>query len=39
MDYEFVLKKDGKEIASEKGNKQLKEVLERLDSIAVKQKE
>ncbi len=39
MKYEWVLKRDGKEIAREKGDAQLGGLLEKLDLIAVKQKE
>jgi hypothetical protein len=38
MRYGFVLERNGKEIAREKGNGDLKELAKRLDSIVVKTK-
>ena len=38
MEYEFVLKKNGKEICREKGNEELKRVAEKIDAVIVKQK-
>ena len=38
MKYEATLKKDGKEIFKEKGNKEIEELLKELDGIVVKQK-
>ena len=38
MEYEFVLKKEGKEIFREKGNEDLKKVAKKIDAIIVKQK-
>jgi len=39
MEFEYVLKKDGKEIAGKKGNKDLEKVLKEIDSIVVGLKE
>jgi len=38
MEYEFVLKKDGKEIVREKGNEKLEKISKKIDAIIVKQK-
>ncbi len=38
MKYEFVLKRDGKEIFSEKGDKELEQVFKEIDTLVVKQK-
>ena len=38
MEYEFVLKKEGKEICKEKGNEDLKKIAKKIDAIVVKQK-
>ena len=38
MEYEFVLKKEGKEICRKKGNEELKNIAKEIDAIVVKQK-
>jgi hypothetical protein len=38
MEYEFVLKRDGKEIFREKGDKKIEQVFKELDELVVKQK-
>jgi len=38
MEYEFVLKKEGKEIFREKGNKELEKISKKIDTIIIKQK-
>jgi len=39
MQFEYVLKRDGKEISRENGNEDLKTILKKLDEIVVRQKE
>jgi len=38
MRFEATLKKDGKEIFSEKGDKELEQVFKEMDALVVKQK-
>jgi len=38
MEYEFVLKKQGKEICRKKGNEDLENVSKKINTIIVKQK-
>ena len=38
MEYEFVLKKQGKEIFRKKGNEELENISKKIDAIIVKQK-
>ena len=38
MEYEFILKKEGKEIFREKGNEELEKISKKIDAIIVKQK-
>ena len=38
MEYEFVLKKEGKEICKEKGNEDLEKIAKKIDAIIVEQK-
>ena len=38
MEYEFVLKKEGKEIYRKKGNQGLEKIAKKIDAVVVKQK-